>query len=112
MTDTRTAAEARADLTRRRNLRLLGEAAGSLEYQASISENGGSVVNAHAFKDRAHAIRRAMLLNARVTELEGALREMIGAFDEMDDGFGDVEARDRSANILAGTAPVAEGATP
>ena len=58
--DTRSDAEAQADLTRRRNLRHLREAAGAYEYQASISENGGSVSNAHAFKDRAHAIRWAM----------------------------------------------------
>ncbi len=61
MTATDTNAEARADMTRRRDLRILSEAAGALEYQASISENGGSLSNAHKFKDRAGAIRRAML---------------------------------------------------
>ncbi len=95
------------DLARRRHLRHLREAAGALEYQASVSENGGSTSNAHKFRDRAYAIRDAMLLHARVTELETALREMIGAFDEMEDGFGDVEVRDRSANILAGVVPMA-----
>ena len=60
MTDTRTDAEALVDLTRRRNLRHLHEAAGAYEYQASISENGGSVSNAHKFRDRAHAIRWAL----------------------------------------------------
>ena len=58
--DTRTDAEARADLTRRRNLHHLREAADAYEYQASISKNGGSVSNAHKFKDRVHAIRWAL----------------------------------------------------
>ncbi len=58
--DSRTDAEVQADVTRRRDLRILGEAAGDYEYQASISMNGGSVSNAHKFTDRARAIRRAM----------------------------------------------------
>ncbi len=53
-------AEALADIARRRNMRILGEAAGAYEYQASVSENGGSTANAHKFKDRAYAIRWAL----------------------------------------------------
>ena len=47
-------------LDRRRHLRHLREAAGAYEYQASISENGGSIANADKFKDRAYAIRWAL----------------------------------------------------
>ncbi len=64
----RTEAEALADIARRRNLRILGDAAGAYEYRASVSENGGSTSNAHKFKDRAAAIRWAMLELAPLTE--------------------------------------------
>ncbi len=66
--DTRTDAETRADHTRRRNLSILGEAAGAYEYQAAISENCGSTSNAHKFKDRAHAIRWALIELDPMTE--------------------------------------------
>ncbi len=56
----RTEAEVLAAGARRRNLRILGEAAGAYEYQASVSENGGSTANAHKFKNRAYAIRWAL----------------------------------------------------
>ncbi len=45
-----------------RELRHLREAAGSLEYQAAVSSNGGSQSNADKFKDRAYAIRKALRL--------------------------------------------------
>ncbi len=48
------------DAARRRNLNHLREAAGAYEYQAAISENGGSISNADKFKDRAYAIRWAL----------------------------------------------------
>ncbi len=48
------------DAARRRNLDRLREAAGAYEYQAEISENGGSILNADKFKDRAFAIRWAL----------------------------------------------------
>ena len=64
----RTESEAMADADRRRNLRILGEAAGDYEYQAAISENGGSASNASKFKDRAYAIRWAMDRLAAITE--------------------------------------------
>ncbi len=48
-----------------RELQHLREAAGALEYQASVSENGGSLSNAHKFQDRAFAIRKALRREAR-----------------------------------------------
>ncbi len=45
------------DRTRRRTLQTAREAAGALEYQASISENGGSFANATKYSNRAFAIR-------------------------------------------------------
>ena len=58
--DHRTDAEVLADVADRQMLATLAEAAGSHEYQASISANGGSQPNEFRHLKRARACRRAI----------------------------------------------------
>ena len=80
------------DLARRRVEQSAKEAAGALEYQASISENGGSQSNANKFKDRAYAIRTLIVENDR---LRAGIQEYIDWWEQADPDRDDQRARDQ-----------------